>query len=90
MLQLLTADADPIAVETCPADDALATDPASPLHAHAPNRGAPQNPRPEPDCSQISGSVASRQLLSVAPIGLHSVADLHRDQRRGYHLALNA
>jgi hypothetical protein len=29
---------------------------------------------------QIARSVASRQLLGVAPIGLHAVAGLHRDQ----------
>jgi hypothetical protein len=33
-----------------------------------------------PDRRQIAGSVASRQLLGVAPIGLHPVAGLHRYQ----------
>src|SRR5450631_2726502 len=47
-ISLLSADADPSAVETCPADDGLATHPASPPHVHAPDRVTPQSLRPEP------------------------------------------
>src|ERR1017187_3962502 len=55
------ADGDPSAVETCPADDELATDPASPLHAHAPGRVTPQNPHQEPI------PTSDRRIDSFAP-----------------------
>src|SRR5665213_4083088 len=47
-ISLLSVDAAPSAVETCPADDVLSVHPASRLHAHAPDRAMPRNPRPEP------------------------------------------
>ena len=41
-----------------------------------------------PDRRQIAGSIASRQLLGITPIGLHPVAGLHRNQGRRNHLTL--
>ena len=42
-----------------------------------------------PDRRQIAGSVTARQLLGIAPVGLHTVASLDRDQGRRDHLALH-
>jgi hypothetical protein len=38
---------------------------------------------------QVSAPIAARQLLGIAPIGLHPVPSLHRYQCRGHHLALH-
>jgi hypothetical protein len=38
---------------------------------------------------QITGSITAGQLVSIAPIRLHSIAGLDRHQSGRYHLALN-
>ena len=58
--------------------------------APAPDRAMPRNLVRNPDRRQIAGPVTARQLLSVAPIGLHPVASLNRHQSRRYHLALDS
>jgi hypothetical protein len=43
-----------------------------------------------PHCRQVSGSIATCQLLSIPPIRLYSITNLDRDQRGCDNLALDA
>ena len=43
-----------------------------------------------PHRRQVPRPIAARQLLGIAPVGLHPVSCLHRHQRRGHHFAVHS
>src|SRR5580698_7594842 len=84
------ADAGLSATETCSIDAALASDPAWLLRELVPDPARPRILHREPYRRQISGSIATRQLLSIAPVRLYPITRFNRYKRGCHYLALNA
>ena len=78
MVSRRTVDAQPERKGTCLTDAALASDLAWLPREHAPDPATPQNLRREPILPLGLGSIATCQLLCIAPICLYSITNLNR------------